>query len=581
MVQSLFSSSNRTRRGSYSSRRNDSDNDTWDTRSEDIEKEYGEFDSSDDEDDDEIEMRGLVSGSLPKGFKKKSFESSTRPRSGIEMSYAYHPFPRAIQWSLQCLSWTIGLLILSLFVINMGERPQYNTDQGLSFFGYVSKDRIHAGDMDWIDGDDLVEGYNYNYEIAPEEGDEYMDNEIMNDHEVYDDDSGRRDIPDYTGVMHDDDFNILRRQDDLVDMEEEEEKDTVAEKVSVGRIAILGERNSGVNWFTKKLGECFPKVEVTSNLSRPSHFFQSPAIMDEKDRTKTLVIPVFLNPFSWSDTMRRHPRYMPKHMNMEWKEFLSTPWTIDRPLSDLELLKESDGGEDARICELGFKYDEIVACSKIDIPDGMKKNDVLPLYELDHWGTGSPYKSILDLRAAKIRNFLSIITWEHVELFLPLQYETLTAANGFSQLVDEIALQTGLQAKCDATHESFKAPVFWESELDVEYVTYMNTYADWEAESLIGYNTLESVTLKEGKIDISKNKWYSPPKTAFKGFSHMKLRIPTSAPTIDYSKERFTEPPTQDMRGVDAEIYDAGGNIVKPHAEEKEKDVDEGDGEIA
>lgn len=215
-------------------------------------------------------MRGLVSGSLPKGFKKKSFESSTRPRSGIEMSYAYHPFPRAIQWSLQCLSWTIGLLMLSLFVINMGERPQYNTDQGLSFFGYVSKDRIHAGDMDWIDGDDLVEGYNYNYEIAPEEEDEYMDNEIMNDHEVNDDDSGRRDIPDYTGVMHDDDFDILHRQDDFVYVEEE--KDTVPEKVSVGRIAILGERNSGVNWFTKKLGECFPKVEVRMNPTYCIHF---------------------------------------------------------------------------------------------------------------------------------------------------------------------------------------------------------------------------------------------------------------------------------------------------------------------
>jgi len=55
--------------------------------------------------------------------------------------------------------------------------------------------------------------------------------------------------------------------------------------------------------------------------------------------------------------MRRVPRDFPNHMNMDWKDFVTTPWTMKRGVGDVLFSNTTD-----RICQYHFKFDEVVPC---------------------------------------------------------------------------------------------------------------------------------------------------------------------------------------------------------------------------
>jgi len=70
----------------------------------------------------------------------------------------------------------------------------------------------------------------------------------------------------------------------------------------VTSIRLLGERNTGTNWITAVLADCFPDVDSAPRLIRWKHWFQEDDLRN--DHPRTLVIAMFRNPYEWVAAMR-------------------------------------------------------------------------------------------------------------------------------------------------------------------------------------------------------------------------------------------------------------------------------------
>ena len=134
-------------------------------------------------------------------------------------------------------------------------------------------------------------------------------------------------------------------------------------------------------------------------------------------------------------------------------------------------------------------------------------SDTFPLYELHPSSSGSlagdSYASILSLRADKIRNFLSVASFEGVVDFIHMRYEDLiwdghTSESlpfpGIAGLLEKIRDQTSLVPDPTAgwisdEDDMFKAKPLGvgTTGLDPYYLQYMNEHVDWDAELLVGY----------------------------------------------------------------------------------------------
>merc|ERR1712183_1191243 len=108
-----------------------------------------------------------------------------------------------------------------------------------------------------------------------------------------------------------------------------------------------------------------------------------------------------------------------------------------------------------------------------------------PIYEMRHDGSGEPYNNILELRAAKIHNFLSVNQWPWIaDDLIVVQYEELLG-KGTQFLLDEIERLVGVKPVCDAQPPQ---PNRKKRKLDQGLVDYLTEHMDWEAEKLIGYS---------------------------------------------------------------------------------------------
>lgn len=275
-------------------------------------------------------------------------------------------------------------------------------------------------------------------------------------------------------IEHDDEINIVWDEYNGFDSSE------------ARRISILGERNSGVGWLKKKMSECFPDFDVTASLTRPAHLFQSEELHDGS--TPTIVIHLTLNPYDWVEIMRKYPRYMPDHMNMKWKEFVNTPWETQRPHRDVEYLERHDVFE--KNCQFRFDYNEIVPC--LDDKATYKAGNMLPLlrpmYELSA-DSGEAYGTILDFRAAKLRNHKRVRNWQNVTFF-SVNYEEFSEEAGFKNFVLLMRARTGLDIGCNSTENSYLAPVLREEKLDRKYVQWLNSNVKWKTENTVGYDEM-------------------------------------------------------------------------------------------
>jgi hypothetical protein len=244
----------------------------------------------------------------------------------------------------------------------------------------------------------------------------------------------------------------------------------------ISHLVILGERHSGISWLESHLQKCYPNKNVSSSLQRMGYFFQDDP---SSQKNNSIVVQIVLNPYDWLEQMRNNPMYMPNHAlpnhivkdgvqsaprPLPWREFLEKEWSIERPEVDLEF-KDSTG----KVCQMEFRYDQVVSC--VEIPGNEN-----PIYELDKDGT--PFSSILELRAAKLKNHRSIKDWETVDHLETVHYEDLHA--GFKDLLKKIEKVTGWIRSCST---NVLPPALSHTEtMSLEFVDYVTKHAYWQLE---------------------------------------------------------------------------------------------------
>jgi hypothetical protein len=290
----------------------------------------------------------------------------------------------------------------------------------------------------------------------------------------------------------------------------------------VDRISILGERNSGTRWMTKELRKCFPQVEVKSELQRWKHWFQED---DGQEHLTTLVVAQFRDPYYWAEAMRHVPHHAPNHQHMsgdskkEWMDFMTKDWTLGkRPKRDLELKNKDEHG----ICYENFNYNELESCIEGSETDpeylamfdkntglnefGYPKDDphdfkaAKPMYELRRDGSGKPYDNLMEMRAAKIRNFLEIKKWNWVKDLAVVRYEEMLAKGTESLIaqIEKITTHDGvtqLERNCTPAAPQVRS----KRVIDPDLVDWITANIDWKAENKIGYKKWHKQTKEDMK----------------------------------------------------------------------------------
>ena len=218
--------------------------------------------------------------------------------------------------------------------------------------------------------------------------------------------------------------------------------------------------------------------QVTRQLTRYKHWFQYRNAT--KYKHDTLVIAQFRNPYDWLEAMRNVPHHSPNHMFLHWSEFLTKPWTMPRIGLDLNISKDYR-------CQEDFHYDELNSCVYEPLPHDayghkLRYSEHQPFYELKQDGSGEPFANIMEMRAAKIRNFLDAKEYVGVADVWPVQYEYLLS-RGTKGMLDKISEWSGVPYKCDP----FPVQHRRKRKLSKRFANYVNEHLDWASEGLIGY----------------------------------------------------------------------------------------------
>lgn len=201
------------------------------------------------------------------------------------------------------------------------------------------------------------------------------------------------------------------------------------------------------------------------------------------DKETALVLVMFRDPYDWIDSMRTEPYHSPTHFYMDWRSFVTTPWTMERGHGDQQLI--ASGSQHNTTCMHRFDFDEIVPCSRSDrnmFNGTFRGHPVGVNYELNHDGSGRPYDSIIHLRRDKIINFLDVANFNGVKSLLPIQFEYLVAM-GTDEMIQSVEKATGLNATCKPTPPR----PMRKKDLDKGYVEWVTANVDWNVEKLVGY----------------------------------------------------------------------------------------------
>lgn len=252
---------------------------------------------------------------------------------------------------------------------------------------------------------------------------------------------------------------------------------------AITSIHLIGERHSGTKWMTRHLEECFGhQVKVLNRYTRYKHWFQYDDA-DSREPNSALVVAMFRDPYDWLDSMRGKPYHSPNHFDLDWKGFVTTPWTMARGTADRLLL--ASGAHRNATCMHRFSFEEVVPCSPSDrnmYNATYRGRKVGIIYELRHDGAGTPYESVAGLRRDKIANFLDVARFRGVATLAPVQFEFLVS-RGTRALIGEIEDLTGVRARCDQVPPQ---PLRVKN-LDPEFVEWVTANVDWEVEELVGY----------------------------------------------------------------------------------------------
>jgi len=171
-------------------------------------------------------------------------------------------------------------------------------------------------------------------------------------------------------------------------------------------------------------------------------------------------------------------------MFLEWKDFVTRPWTMERVFLDLNVTEEEK--EDPNSCQEHFLYRDIISCLQRPYPFGYfsktRYSEHQPFYEMRNDGSGKPYNNVLELRAAKIRNFLETKNYAGVNEHWTVQYEELLE-HGTNSIIKKLEQLTGATSVCKPSPpQQRKRRV-----IDQDMFVHLDQHLDWEAENMVGY----------------------------------------------------------------------------------------------
>ena len=244
------------------------------------------------------------------------------------------------------------------------------------------------------------------------------------------------------------------------------------------------------------------------HLSRYKHWFQY-----ENETAyphDTLVIAQFRNPYDWFKAMQRVPHHSPSHLDKEWKEFITTPWTTPRLGDDIEMGKTITAdinSTDTTPCQQNFLYQDIVSCVKHPLPDEsydhkLRFSEETPFYEMRPNSGGQPFANIMEMRSAKIQNMLDVQNYKGIAAVWAVQYEYLLQ-RGTEHLIKRVSEWTGIEPKCDP----FPPQLRRERPFEKGFVDYVSQHLNWTTEELIGYNKYKRPTgASEEAVEQAKEK---------------------------------------------------------------------------
>eukprot|EP00980_Cylindrotheca_fusiformis_P004876 scaffold1036_cov93-Cylindrotheca_fusiformis.AAC.9 len=179
--------------------------------------------------------------------------------------------------------------------------------------------------------------------------------------------------------------------------------------------------------------------------------------------------------------MQKVPHHSPVHVKYrnDWKKFLSTKWTMERIGTDR-------WPNQTEPCQQFFDWKDIRSCQIMPLPQEsyskIEYSNDKPFYEMRNDGSGEPYDNIMDMRSDKIRNFLSVKSYEGVADAWYIRYEHLLR-QGTKEMIDNIAKITRVEPKC----KPFPAQNRRSRPIEPEMVEYINTHLNWTVEDMIGY----------------------------------------------------------------------------------------------
>jgi len=258
--------------------------------------------------------------------------------------------------------------------------------------------------------------------------------------------------------------------------------------MSIQTIALIGERNSGTTWMLQELRRCYNRsFTVLNHLTRHKHYFQYDDGGVRMQHNRTLVVAEFRDPHQWVLAMVDKPRRTTAHRHLDWRTFVTKPWTTDRAPSDAPFANAT-----GPVCQERFSYHEVVSCVHRPPPDEYvvekspnHREQSVPIYELRRDGSGLPYDSIVELRADKIRNHVLEVKnyTSFVEEVLVVRYEDLLT-EGTGPLHRRISGITGVAPHCDVTPPQPQRPG---RTLPDGFQEWMDQHVDWGAEALVGY----------------------------------------------------------------------------------------------
>jgi hypothetical protein len=178
--------------------------------------------------------------------------------------------------------------------------------------------------------------------------------------------------------------------------------------------------------------------------------------------------------------MQTIPHHASAHIKLKWEEFIQKPWTTTRV--GLDLLNNTKTAE----CQEFFAYNQLISCNLEPLPDSFYKkirfSENQPFYELRQDGSGKPFKNIMEMRSAKIQNFLKVADYPGIADVWTLQYEYLVE-EGTDHLLRRIEEWTGLARQCEA----FPPQARRVRNISSAFVLAINDHLDWSTEALIGY----------------------------------------------------------------------------------------------